>query len=632
MKQLVMTLLTSLVAAAPVTAQDILKVYRNDRGVSWGMPLSIDNVGEFRFSDANRTLRTSVVRGDESEVSLSLDVQSLDSIVFPTTLDDAGKGHDKYRVFTLNIDTDGRTPLVYKDEWVGCHFSLDGLGQYSDYSGTGRIRGRGNSTWEWYDKKPYKFKLDKKSKLLGLDKAKDWNLLANYRDVTDMMNVFAFEAARVMGLPHTNHTRFVEVFLNGEYIGVYQLTEKIEVDDNRVNIDRQGGVLMSFDADDGPELSPGAGDNFWSKVYRLPMCIKYPENLSDYQIDSIRTEFAKLETAIKTHDYDTAAGLMDMPSFIAILQMHEYLYNVEIDAPRSLYMYRDKDGKYTFGPVWDWDAGYDFDWSDMMTGHTFFTDYRELIYGTDPAKGTGASYNISGFWRDLFNNATFVTQYKQAWTNVSKDIFVTPWTETEAYINAMRECGAYDRDTDRWPLQSYGGGWWNPTLVTFTPEEEIAKMRTWLSRRKDYIDAVISGYPSGNNEVLDPDATVVATIPVNQSVSYRNGYSQSGSINIPQTDVVGLLGGTPSALVPLNADGSDGTNTAAKRYGAWFTSSGDTGPWAQGHVYIESDDLYVWAYGCHPDNCGATDKHTVTMQYRRGNKAVNVEVTFTLQN
>ena len=90
-------------------------------------------------------------------------------------------------------------------------------------------------------------------------------------------------------------------------------------------------------------------------------------------------------------------------------------------------------------------------------------------------------------------------------------------------------------------------------------------------------------------------------------------------------------------LVPLNADGSEGTNTAAKTYGAWFDDEGNTTNYSSGfpYVYLESDDLFSWACGCHPYNSQSGTVHPVVMQYRYASpdgqgKAVNVSVTFTL--
>ena len=242
--------------------------------------------------------------------------------------------------------------------------------------------------------KPYRIKLDEKHKLLGLDKAKSWVLLANYRDVTDLMNTFVFEMGHWMGLDYTNHTRYVELFINGDYKGVYQLTEQVQQGSNRVNISDEKGILVTLDVDDGPAESPLAENNFWTTVFKMPMAVKYPEDemLTTAVRDSIRDVFAELETAIKNRNYPVVDSLMDIRSFIHYLQIQEFIYNVELSAPRSIFMYKDGDGKWFMGPLWDFDAGYDFDWSNMQTNHTFFSNYKETVMGTNPYKRNG-NYN-----------------------------------------------------------------------------------------------------------------------------------------------------------------------------------------------------------------------------------------------
>ena len=103
------------------------------------------------------------------------------------------------------------------------------------FSGPGRIRGRGNSTWLWYPKKPYRIQLDSKAELLGLKADKDWVLPADYRDPTHLRNTFAFTLGQALELPYTNHSRYVEVTFNNDYIGFYMLTEQVEQGENRVN-------------------------------------------------------------------------------------------------------------------------------------------------------------------------------------------------------------------------------------------------------------------------------------------------------------------------------------------------------------------------------------------------------------
>ena len=213
-------ILCALCASLSVQAQEWVNVHSTYAGVPWTFPFHAQEGTSFIFSSDGESLKVHLIREDSTEMTVPYSLSFIDSISFSHALTDKEKGHNKYRLFTLAIHTEDGAAIEDKDTWVNCHFSLNGKGEYSNYAGTGRIRGRGNSSWLYYDKKPYKFKLDAKSKLLGMDKAKNWNLLSNYRDVTDMMNVYAFETAHWMGMPHTNHSRFVEVFLNGEYVGV----------------------------------------------------------------------------------------------------------------------------------------------------------------------------------------------------------------------------------------------------------------------------------------------------------------------------------------------------------------------------------------------------------------------------
>lgn len=389
-----------------------------------------------------------------------------------------------YEVAKLVIDTENAAPIVGKEkaDYLNCTVKVDSENDEWCYSGTGRIRGRGNSTWLWYPKKPYRIKLDKKAEILSLGEEKDWVLLANYRDPTQMMNNFVFVVGQKMGLPYTNHSRYVEVTLNGEYIGLYQLTEQVEQGLERVAVDEEQGLLLSLDRDDGPELNPDGGDNFWSAKYQMPICVKYPEEQTTQQIEAIKSEFAKLEATIKANDYEATAKCMNIASFIDYLLIQELVYNVEVDAPRSIYMHRDKGGLWTMGPLWDFDAGFDFDWDTMYTGHNYFMSYKELVLGTDPVNHTGG-YRIPHFFTDLFKNKRFVSEYKARWAEVKGKIMKEYWEETATFAVSCSDAMA--RNEVRW-------------LIDKNYATEISRMKQWLQKRVDYLDTVIKGYPAGS--------------------------------------------------------------------------------------------------------------------------------------
>ena len=385
----------------------------------------------------------------------------------------------KYRVARMDITTDGGAAINSKDkaDYRACTIKIESDTAVWNYEGRSRIRGRGNSTWEWYPKKPYRLKLDEKAEILGLAADKDWVLLANYRDPTHLMNTFVFGMGEGLGIPYPNHTRYVELTVNGDYKGLYQLTEQVEQGKNRVNIDKNEGLLIALDVDDGPGESPGAGDNFWSKIYRMPVCVKSGND------DAAREELSTLESVIQSHDYDALAKMMNIPVMIDYLLIQEFIYNVEVAAPRSIFLHRDKGGKWTYGPLWDFDAGFDFDWGQMTTGHYFFKDYRETVLGTDPARHVSDYTYTSSFFTDMWKNKQFVSEVKARWNRMRPRIMAEFWPEAKRYAEAAAE--AMERNARRWPIDRQ-------------PKTEINRMEKWLNSRTVYMDNIVTNYPNGN--------------------------------------------------------------------------------------------------------------------------------------
>lgn len=404
-----------------------------------------------------------------------------------------------HAVAVMDITTENGAPIKgkEKEDYVNCTISIDHPDDKWDYEGTGRIRGRGNSTWLWYDKKPYRIKLDEKASIVGLAAEKDWVLLANFRDPTHMMNTFVFELGHVMGLPYTNHSRYMEVNLNGEYIGLYQLTEQIEQGKNRVAVDDVEGVLIALDVDDGPEESRNSKDNFWSEVYQMPVCVKFPE---DIDVTGIKKDFAQLESAILSirqnkgkpaaikAGMDKVRELLDVRSFIDFLIIQELIYNVELAAPRSMYMHKDKGGKWVMGPLWDFDAGFDFDWGTMTDGHHFFESYKEYVLGPDPIHHSGA-YWVPEFFTDIFRSDEFCEEFIARWEEISPLIMTEVWDNTEKYITAAED--AMVRNSQRWPIYFPSDSWPQQEISFAT---EIVNMYSWLSYRVDHLTPIFNRY------------------------------------------------------------------------------------------------------------------------------------------
>lgn len=394
-------------------------------------------------------------------------------------------------------DTSNMDSAIYSP----CTIEIAGNELYEDLSvASAKIRLRGNSTRLWYDKKPYRIKFDAKTSVLGLDANKDWVLLANYRDQSKFMNAIAFDMARYMGnFAFVNANRFVEVEINGDYKGVYQLTEQIEQAKSRVNIGT-GGVLLSLDQDDGPELSPNATNNFYSKIYGMPVAVKYPKNATTEQLENIATDFAKLEQAIANNDYDNVQNLLDVESFIDFILLQEITRNVELEAPRSMYLYKDDSGKYHMGPVWDFDGGFGYSWDEDTK--EYFTSQTWILGSKNPSKspynciatekndwnmcaGTNMRFNdydgnaIPGFFVNLFANETFLNTYKTRWESLKASILDIVFSKLDSYISQSAQ--ALENDAQRWPpIRRY--------------DVETQSLKNWLTERIEKYSSVLKNY------------------------------------------------------------------------------------------------------------------------------------------
>jgi hypothetical protein len=389
-----------------------------------------------------------------------------------------------YAIPSMHINTLNGSGVTSRTEYVMCSLWIDGKNMFEDLvSEAGdsvRIRGRGNSTWVYYDKKPYRLKFGSKEALLGMKPAKDWVLLANYRDPTNFINAVAFDMARYMQMPFTNSNRFVEVYLDNEYIGMYQFTEQIEQGTNRVDIDDNTGVLLNLDLDDGPYYSPSSGDNFYSSVYELPIAIKYPKDLNSDQINAIKADFAELETLIQNRDMTALPARLDIGSMTDFLIIQELTRNVELVSPRSMYLYKDADNVYHFGPTWDFDGGFSFDWASMRTGHNYFGSQSWLMGGINPSLHPPSAYNyIPDFFVHLFGNTQFVSAYKKRWSEVHAGMLDYCFERLDDY--ALHCDSAMVNNANRWPIGK-------------DHKTEIEKMKSWLTTRAAKYSEIVVKY------------------------------------------------------------------------------------------------------------------------------------------
>lgn len=348
----------------------------------------------------------------------------------------------------LILYTDDAQDIKSKETWSMGKFKLDPQNNrdIAPLSGITEIRGRGNSTWG-FAKKPYALKLQDKTKgtFMGMKAHKRWVLLANYADKTSIRNRIAFELGKKLGLPWTPDSRFVEVILNGKFLGNYLLTEQIKIDSKRVNIEEvdnketdlnkiTGGWLMEIDR----YYSNGETRYFRPDISQLPIIVKEPEDANTAQMNYINKYFNSFEQLIYPtlpkgtpyHQGNTqVAGIpdsaeygkyIDINSFINYWFVQELTENRDSRLPGSVYMYKGMNKKLSIGPLWDFDQT------------TFLGSRSWLHYDYIPSASeyTGLEYR-SLYYSQLFKDPKFKNKTKERW----KEVYPLLLNEIPAFID-----------------------------------------------------------------------------------------------------------------------------------------------------------------------------------------------------
>ncbi|MDE6270598.1 MAG: CotH kinase family protein, partial [Muribaculaceae bacterium] len=264
----------------------------------------------------------------------------------------------------LYIETEGHLAITSKKEYVNASYRLvtTAADSYEDIGSEEsplpmQIRGRGHSSWK-SPKKPYKIKLGKKTEIMGMAASKHWALIKPAES-----NAAGYYMAKLAGMAWAPDLRPVEVVLNGDYIGLYFLTETVRIDKNRVDIYEQE------DGETDPDLIQGGWlvevDNYIDECQiNIPensmwnMTVKYhsPENLSYQQKQWLKDEFTAMNAAVYNPDKTST----DWEKYIDVAAMARYFIIQEVmDNPDgfhgSFYLHKDLgDGaKWVAGPVWD---------------------------------------------------------------------------------------------------------------------------------------------------------------------------------------------------------------------------------------------------------------------------------------
>jgi spore coat protein CotH len=370
-------------------------------------------------------------------------------------------------------------PVTSLDDYVKGKISIDANSRYEQLPVTAaqmEMRGRGNSTWGM-PKKPYRIKLDKKTELLGMPAAKKWVLLANFADKTLMRNYLALEIGRRFGAAFTPRSRYVEVILNGEYLGNYLLTDQIEVGETRVNIpelketspvgDISGGYLL--------EVDERLDETFWFRtLLQVAFTVKSPENITPAQFNYIKDYVQKIENALYnpyfTDPVEGYTKYINTETFVNWYLVNELLKNNDAVFFSSVFMYKDHNAKLSIGPIWDF---------DLAIGNANYN-------GSNDPRGWWVKQSV---WINrLFDDPVFVQKVKDRWNVLKGEPVSSLYTfinETSVYLKYSQK-----ENFNKWDVL-YNYTWPNPvTLGSY--DSEVQHMKEWLSQRISWMDSEIN--------------------------------------------------------------------------------------------------------------------------------------------
>lgn len=396
---------------------------------------------------------------------------------------------------------------------------VDSEGKVSFYENIKYIKGHGNQTWK-SEKRPFQIALYESASLLGMDSGEKWILFANFFDPSYIRNSIAYDLAESVGMLYTSQMRYVDLYIDSEYLGNYQIVEKIETGSGRVDIQNleemndkanikdyhqnaqfgtKDDVLKGVDGMNSPAditggylLERNYGEKYEDKISGFittageKFVIRSPSYASREEVEYIAGITQSVENAILSSDgVDVKTGLsytelLDEDSMVMKYLLEEIVLN-QANGATSAWFYKPQDEVSTrlyAGPAWDYDKAFG--------AYGSFRNPRLL-------SKLGCYYNESPKWYEaLYEKEGFRQKVEQTYVEVFRP-------ETEAVLNGkidmyadwIRESVAMD--TIRWSADKLRWSMYNDTLPWSIKDDfdsSVDYIKTWLEQRITFLDEV----------------------------------------------------------------------------------------------------------------------------------------------
>ena len=331
-------------------------------------------------------------------------------------------------------------------------------------TGTVEFKGRGNSTWREYAKKPYQIKFSKKTSVLGMPAAKKWILLANASDDSMIRTRLVYDAAEQMGFPYVTEYKYVDLWVDGEYLGVYLIGEKAEIGKNRLNLQDPAGAM--FELDDGFATDE---DHYFfegrlNSYFALKEIVEEDDAHIAQAMSNFQTAMTRFTTALTSEGWENLSlaqlnRMIDVDSLARYYLMNEYVLNGE-SFFTSFFWYQDGASDVLHvGPLWDFDTC-------MGNKQEKVTDYNAC----DTSVLMKKMLNIPAFYQRV---QELYARYEPALTGMAGQV---DGLRAEIGVSA-------DLNYLRW--NTLGTANPKPGGMPFAPtyDEALDRVRTWLNGR-----------------------------------------------------------------------------------------------------------------------------------------------------
>lgn len=331
------------------------------------------------------------------------------------------------------------------------------------------IKTRGN---KFQPKMPYSIKLTSELNLLGMGNAQKWVLLSNASDPTNLRNKLVYDFAERLGLPYSPNSHWIDLYLNGEYVGLYLLCEPNEVHPQRLELEKSGSFLISVELESRlisqnlPYIRTKQG---------APLRIRY----SSMDEDALSQIWESVENAIYAKDgIDPQSGkhwteLVDLDSWTKKYLIEEVFGNVDGGFVSQFFFVDGKDatGKVYAGPVWDYDMSMA---NPEIFSEVMINTYEKLIPNIFYVNCDPLNWG-SRWYYPLYRNSQFysnmVMTYKEEFVPALEKLI-----DEEIEQNAHYIAEAARMNQSRWNTRS--------------TEEETEKLRNYIDERMVFLNRI----------------------------------------------------------------------------------------------------------------------------------------------